>query len=82
MPLGRSGSVTLSSSSPASPWASTGCSVTVVSEEPRLSTAPHDEQKLALAGLRCPQLLQNTPSTLARPPTSGPTSDYSAISAV
>src|SRR5579863_2836907 len=65
-PLGRSGKVMASSSSPASPCASTGCRVTVVSELVVPSTAPHDEQKLAPAGFRCPQLLQNTPSTLPR----------------
>src|SRR5215472_14700762 len=66
-PLGRSGSVTVSSSSAASPWESTGCSVTVVSAGAPDNTAPHEEQKFAPAGLRCPQLLQNTRSTLVRP---------------
>jgi hypothetical protein len=40
---------------------------------------------LASPGLRWPQLLQNTPSTLARPPRlpdARPTSNYSEISAV
>jgi hypothetical protein len=38
----------------------------VVSVPGAVSTVPHEEQKFASDGLRCPQLLQNTPPTLPR----------------
>ncbi len=38
----------------------------VVSVPGAVSTVPHEEQKLASDGLRCPQLLQNTAPTLPR----------------
>src|SRR5215212_5827219 len=63
VPSGRSSSPTATSSStPAS--ASTGARVSVCSSPRTSRGAPHDEQKFAPVGLRCPQLLQKTSATL------------------
>src|SRR5438132_708291 len=60
VPSGSSSRVTVSSSSVISPVLSTAIRRIVVSSPAGSKTAPHEEQKLAPCGLRCPHWWQNT----------------------